>query len=804
MNPARHKAPFAYSSSQPILQHGQWAGNPQNCLCGNKQNQSKVQCAKRTISHPIPFAPCAYPNREKTADVEKYDAEMNENNESNYNFSSPFRVQNSTCQNTLSHLDFVCKFGSLSTSKLILPSNFGKTIMKIFQLWKLVIALLAIVGNSYVYAQTAVEKSLPIEAPPSIEDLFRQPQLNGPNISPNGRYMAATVPAKGRMNLVVIDLETRKGNILTGYADYDVLSPVWIGDDRLVFTLGQFNSPTGPGQFDGGGLFVVNRDGKDFRRLSPTVRETRARNEFIFRSLDFYRGIPGNNNEIIASGNMTSADSTDLYRLNLNTGKFVLLTQGRPTDRTDRWIMDNNMVPRIVTAGIRDKLTEVVYYRKDANSPWGEIARYEANKSPKIIPLAISADNKTLEVASDIGRNNMAVFRFDPEAKKLGELIAQHPIFDMGADALAGAVAGVITDPDTDKLLGYAVNASKPERVWLDEKYAATQATLDKSLPDRINSFRRFPKSKRMIVSSYSDTTPTRWLIYDEEAKTLEEIGASRPWLDGKLVEQRPFTYKTRDGLEIPGYYFLPKGYKPGTKLPTIVHIHGGPFARADYWGGGFGVAEGQLFASRGYAVIVPNFRITPGMGNKIFYAGFGAVGKAMSDDHEDALKWGIEQGFVDPQNACISGASYGGYAALQGLIRSNEIWKCAIAGLAVTDYKYQLTSRDGDTAGNEAGVTLWKSVLGVNDLSEPIVKEISPVFHASKIKRPVFLYSGEDDIRVPLPQIKRMERALAEAGNPVKAHVIKAKEGHGFGKLENNVDLYTQVLAFLKEQFGK
>ena len=69
-------------------------------------------------------------------------------------------------------------------------------------------------------------------------------------------------------------------------------------------------------------------------------------------------------------------------------------------------------------------------------------------------------------------------------------------------------------------------------------------------------------------------------------------------------------------------------------------------------------------------------------------------------------MQWGIDQGFVQADKVCMSGASYGGYAALQALVRSNEKWKCAIAGLAVTDYKYQLTTLEGDTAPNEGGVT--------------------------------------------------------------------------------------------------
>ena len=664
------------------------------------------------------------------------------------------------------------------------------------------LSLLALAAGALLAVAFPAHAQAPA-APLTVEEIWKQPQLDGPTLSRDGKYLAATMPIKGRMNLVVIELETRNVRALTNYDIFDVLNVTWVGNDRLLYSLGQANSPTGPGQFVGGGLFMVSRDGKEARRISMTVREMRSSGQRIYRGLSYFRSIPGNDEEVIAVGRETDERSRDLYRLNVVTGRHTLLTGGRPSEYADAWILDSKLVPRVLTAGVKDELTQVVWYRKDEKSPWYEIARFDGNKGPAFVPLAFESDDKTLQVATNAGRDTMAVFRYDPEAKKLGELIAQHPRYDMGADASGQRVSGVITQPQTDKILGYSVNAAKPERVWLDPKYAAIQAALDRHMPNRVNAFRRTPDGKRFIVTSSSDTMPARWYLFDEEKKSIEEIGSAKPWLEGKLVEQHPFTFKTRDGLEIPGYYFLPKGYKPGTKLPTVVHIHGGPFARADSWGSGFGVLEGQLFASRGYAVIVPNFRITPGMGSKIYYGGFGTYGRQMSDDHEDALKWGIAQGFVDPARVCISGASYGGYAALQALVRNNDMWKCAVAGLAPTDMKYQLTTVEGDTATNEAGVTYWKSVLGSEDLSAPIIREISPVFHADKIKRPVFLYAGQDDIRVPIGQIHDMNANLTSAGNPPKDFIVKEQEGHGFGKLENRVDTWTKILAFLKAQIG-
>jgi dipeptidyl aminopeptidase/acylaminoacyl peptidase len=639
--------------------------------------------------------------------------------------------------------------------------------------------------------------------PPTLEEIWKNPLLSGVTLSKSGRYLAATAPARGKMNIVVIDMDTRKGTIITGYENYDVVGINWIGDEKIVYSLGQANSPTGAGQFDGGGLFVVAREGGANKQLSATIREQRARNNYVYRYYDFFRTIPDNTNEIIVSGNATSADSQDLYRMNLNTGRTEIITQGRPASRTEDWLLDSKLVPRIAVSNVKDELTQVVHYRKNAESPWEEIARFSRDKGEPFFPLAFESDDQTLQVATSRGRATMGVFRYDPNKKQLGELIASHPRFDMGANFNGQGVSGVLSSVD-DKIVGYRVNGDKPETVWVEESRAKLQTMLDAALPGTVNSFQRTPDGKKYLVTAYSDTRPTRWYFLDDTKKTLEEIGAGRPWLENKLVEQRPIRYTTRDGLEITGYLFLPNGYKTGTKLPTIVHIHGGPSVRADSFGSGFGYLEGQMFASRGYAVVVPNFRITPGFGQKIYQAGFGTIGRQMSEDHEDALKWAIDQGYTDPKRACISGASYGGYAALQAMVKTPDLFKCAVAGLAVTDLVYQNTSVETDYVGSPAAVDFWKAIIGTDDLRSQKVRDLSPVNSASKIKGAVFLYAGEDDVRVPIDQINRMEKALRAAGNPAKAYVVKEKEGHGFGKLENNIDLYTQVLKFLEEQIGK
>ncbi len=98
--------------------------------------------------------------------------------------------------------------------------------------------------------------------------------------------------------------------------------------------------------------------------------------------------------------------------------------------------------------------------------------------------------------------------------------------------------------------------------------------------------------------------------------------------------------------------------------------------------------------------------------------------------------------------------------------------------------------------------MTFWLKVLGAESVSS-IPPHVSPVNLADRIKGPVFMYAGAEDFTTPIEQTRAMIRALERAGNPPKKVIIKGDEGHGFGKLENNVELYGEILKFLDENIG-
>lgn len=672
--------------------------------------------------------------------------------------------------------------------------------------------LLALLGS--VAAAPAMAQgsgSAPAAAAPSgpipLADFFRRAALTDMVPSPNARYLATTSSIAGRLNLVVIDLEDRKATALTNYNNIDVGGVRWVGNDRLLYRAIQLNAPSGQDSAQEGGLFVVSRDGKEERQLAQTARQIRRSGTGGFLAMEPAANIPGTTEEIIVSAVVSNDDSFDLYRINLLTGRHRLLTAGRPSDRIARWIMDSKQVPRVAVARGRGASTEqIAYYRSSADAPWKELARFDIAKPPAFVPLAFDADDKHLYVASNEGRKNMAIYKYDPEERKVVEMIAQHPQYDLGGSPQGETLGSLVFEPATSKLVGIRVDADRPQTVWLDERYAKVQATLDATLTNRFNRFAVGADSKRFLVNSYSDTSPGRFLIFDAEKRSLEDIGFARPWLEGKLAPVRTFTLRTRDGLQIPSYYVLPRDYTSGTKLPTIVHIHGGPQARdvreGGRFGGSFGIREAQILASRGYAVVLPNFRVTPELGSDIYYAGFGTIGRQMIDDHEDAVKWAVEQGFADPARVCVSGASYGGYAALQTVLRPSNPFACSISGLPVTDFKFQ--HKEADYGANPASVEYWRKLKGAKDMDDPLVRELSPLFSAERIKVPVFMYIGDEDARTPPAQARRMSEALTAAGNPVKHYFIGKGEGHGYGVEATSIALYEQMLRFLEQSLKR
>ena len=623
-------------------------------------------------------------------------------------------------------------------------------------------------------------------------------------LSPNGKYIATSVPNKGRMNLAVVDLSARSVNVLTSFENFDVVEFKWVNNKRLVFSLGNINEPLNGDHQRGGGFYAVDRDGGNPRALTENAGSQRTS---VYRGLSYLGAVPDDgteNDDVLATSNERSEKILDVVRVNTRTGRKQLLTTQVPGEVAG-WVLDHNAVPRVAIMH-PSGTTAIIQYRENADSPWQEIHRAELGRDSfapddlNFIPLAFDFDNRTLYVASNQGgRDRAAIYKFDPATKKFGDLVAEHALVDV--------TSGLLFDRDEKKLVGITIDADKPTTQWFDAEYARIQKLLDAALPGTYNSFTRSRAGgeKKSLVEARSDRQPPRYYILDETKLTLEEVLSTNEKLGpAQLVEQRPIIVPTRDGKHIPGYLFLPKNYEAGQRLPLLIDVHGGPHVRADFWGWGrgVGVEEGQFFASRGYAVLLPNFRMTPGFGADIFTSGLREIGRKMSEDKEDALAWAVAQGFADAKRVCIFGHSYGGYATLAGLVKTPDLYRCGVASMAPSDLRLILTSAHGDIPQNEGGVQFWEAMAGNLKTEPDFVDAASPALHAARIKSPLLIIHGEDDVRVPLEQAEHMRDALRKVGKEPEWLVVP-EEGHGFGKAENRYLMYTKMLDFFDRQLG-
>jgi dipeptidyl aminopeptidase/acylaminoacyl peptidase len=207
--------------------------------------------------------------------------------------------------------------------------------------------------------------------------------------------------------------------------------------------------------------------------------------------------------------------------------------------------------------------------------------------------------------------------------------------------------------------------------------------------------------------------------------------------------------------------------------------------------------AWAQFLASRGYVVLAPEFRGSTGFGAEHHQAGWKQWGRAMPDDLADSVGWAVQQGLIDPARVCIAGASYGGYAALMGLIRDPQLFRCGVAWVAVTEPRLLFKSSWTNDSTEDGRRYFLPNVLGDPVRDAEMLRSTSPVEQAARIRAPLLLAYGGLDRRVPLEHGTLLRDALQAAGREPE-FVIYGGEGHTWLLTESKLDFARRLEAFL------
>jgi len=622
-----------------------------------------------------------------------------------------------------------------------------------------------------------------------VEYFFKRAEYTGMTISPDGTALAALAPVAGRQNLVVIDLKTRKPRVVTALRTRDVVWAIWVNSNRLVYSTGTLD--TAAFESRGGGLFAVNRDGSNMRLLGEGIdeRSSEAARATI-RPLNLVRRLPGESNDIIAQEYVYGAESESrtgqLYRVDTTNGRRTELSFGKPDSaRFERWVVDDKGVPRVMVA--TEAARERIWYRASEQSPWQKLDEL-ASLAPGWDPLAVDRDDKTLLVRDQRSRDKAAIVRYDPATRTFGEVLAEHPQVNLG---------GLVSE--WGQIVGVSYNADKPGYAWFDEELARVYRTIDAAFPGMTNSMSWSRDRSLFLVFSRSDKSQGSYFLYDAKARKMEWLLDRASWQKPEQhAAMEPVRYLARDGLPIPAYLTRPRGKEKN--LPLVVMVHGGPWVGGDSWRYH---PEVQFLASRGFAVLQPNFRGTTRYGWKHFTSSFGQWGLAMQDDVTDGVKWAVAEGIADPKRVCIYGGSYGGYATMMALAKEPDMFKCGINYVGVTDLDLLLTASWSDMAYSEFVQHTAKDMVGDPVKDAERLRATSPLNLASKIKAPVLMAYGGVDFRVPIEHGTRMKSALERAGNAPQ-WILADAEGHGFQDPKSRGEFYGAMEKFLKQHLGE
>jgi dipeptidyl aminopeptidase/acylaminoacyl peptidase len=634
------------------------------------------------------------------------------------------------------------------------------------------------------------QSSLPTEA------FFQNSAFSNATLSPDGRNIAMTVAAKGgHVMLAVMDVETRATRVLVN-VNSDVGAFRWVNDRRLAFSMQDRDIAVGE-NYGGGGIFAINIDGTEPRELA--TRKKPGDGDVV----KFVKDVMPWHTRILPDVGKQDSDviyvfqalrfreegvTIALFRLDTRTGKSEVVKRVA-VGKTVGWMLDQNGEPRI--SMVREGARSQMHYLDPATNEWRKLAQTDASEAAGLTPFRFGPDG-TFYVVSRQGKDKTALYTYD---------LKQNALNPKAVVALADYDFNGALVTRNEHLAGFRYLVDAPGTLWLDEEAKAIQAAVDKQLPATNNqlSFARRATTPVILVHASSDAQPMQTWLYNTESGKLDLLGETRPDIDARRMARVAMVrYKARDGLDIPAYITQPAG---GVRknLPLVVLVHGGPWARG---GRGGWEPQAQFLASRGYAVLEPEFRGSSGFGLKHLRAGFKQWGLKMQDDVADGAKWAIAQGIADPQRICIAGASYGGYAALMGLIKDADIFKCGISWAGVTDINlmYSVQWSDIDDVSKRYSMPI---MIGDQDQDAAQLKATSPLENAARLKQPLLLAYGGSDRRVPLVHGTKFRDAVKQT-NPDVEWVEYPEEGHGWTLLATSVDFWNRVEKFLNKNIGR
>lgn len=619
------------------------------------------------------------------------------------------------------------------------------------------------------------------------------PSLELVQLSPSGKQLAfVTVSGEERM-LVLLDLATKAqtGGVSVGQAKVRNLD--WIGETKILITttktenlpeIGLFNTELPTAQ--------IYDPGK--KKLIPIL--TNSQGQVLNKRGGLFQGLFSTPNIVqtpegpallVRAFNFDTPDRLDMYRVDIETGR-ARLAEVMGND-VDDYLLDPS--GKSIAKGEYDRVGKIWKLQLSGDSGFRETHRMDAPiETPQLMGLGLQGNS--VIVYAD--RPDMTPA--DKEDAKFYDVNLQtgvwRPVrFEFRPTSL-------LFHPVTRRLIGaIEISDTGPVYAFVDPAARALWENVQRSFAGKAPRLVSWSDDfKQGVIFTNTVQDSGSYFIMDLAAGKLTAAGSAYAGIsNAQVAPVRYINYAAADGLEIHGFLTTPPGVKDPKNLPLVVLPHGGPAAHDgigfDWWS--------QAIASRGYAVLQPNFRGSTGYGDAFEHAGYGEWGRKMQTDLSDGVRHLTAQGIVDPKKVCIVGGSYGGYAALAGPTLDKGVYRCAVSVAGVSDLR-RMVEKEANIYGRRENqsVRYWNRFMGADRLGDRSLDDRSPAKLAAQADAPIMLIHGRDDSVVDVEQSRMMADALKKAGKPYE-YIELNGEDHWLSRTETRQRMLTETIRFLQ-----
>jgi dipeptidyl aminopeptidase/acylaminoacyl peptidase len=642
----------------------------------------------------------------------------------------------------------------------------------------------------------------------TLDDLAKLVRVGAPQLSPDGKWIAYTVSEidtaedKGVSNLWMVSWDGTQDIQLTfGMASQEgssAGSPRWSPDGRyLAFTADR------PGKAKGSQVWVLDRRGGEARQLTDVKED-----------LNDYRWSPDSKQLLLTlrakeepepekgakptppkpivldryhfkqdvEGYLT--DKRDhLFLYDIATKKLAKLTNDdKYEEREAEWSPDGTKIAFISNhdAPDPDRTANTDVFVADAK-PDSAVRKLTTFTGEDSAPLAWSADSKTIAYLQGVQPHFT-----EYATTRLAVIPAEGGAAKLVSAALDNNVSPPVFSPDGKSLL----TTVSDDRVEYVEEVPLSGEGLKRITPEQGSAGALNAAGGHVALLWQTDATAPE--IYALDGNKLRKLTAHNDALVAQLAlaPAEEIAGKSPDGTDVHGLLTLPLNYKPGTKVPMLLFIHGGPTGQDEH---GFNVAR-QLFAAHGYAMLNVNYRGSTGRGQAYSEAISADWGHLEVEDLLGVVDAAVATGKIDPDKMVVGGWSYGGILTDATIARTTR-FKAASAGAGVANVF--------GLYGIDEYILQYDNELGQPWKHPDVYMKVSyPFFHADKIVTPTLFMGGDKDFNVPVEGGEQMYQALKSVGTPTEL-IIYPGQFHGLTRPSFIRDRYQRWFDWYDKYLG-